>query len=67
MLTRLLNKKNTQMKSILDNVKLLAANLSILGVFTFANVELVLRVTVLVVTLSYTIWKFASEYKKRKK
>lgn len=55
------------MKFILDNGKLLLANLSILGVFTFANVELVLRITVLVATLTYTIWKFVHEYKKKKK
>lgn len=54
------------MKFIIENGKILIANLSILGLFTFADVELFLRVAVLVVTLSYTLWKFVNEYRKRK-
>jgi hypothetical protein len=34
---------------------------------TFTDVENILKITSLVLAISYTIWKWQSEYKKRKK
>ena len=49
-----------------DLVKVLLLNVGALGL-TFTKVEQILKIIVLFATLTYTLWKWQSDYNKEKK
>ena len=52
---------------MLDLVKIFGVNGSVLGVVSLTDIELVLKVTLLLVTIAWTVGKAVNEWKKLKK
>ena len=46
--------------------KTLLINMAILGGITLVNIELILKIIALLVTIAYTVWKFYSDWHKNK-
>jgi len=51
-------------KTVQDTLEVAAVNGTVLSVTTFSNIELALKITLLVVSIAYTIDKWYSQKKK---
>ena len=56
--------KNTLLQVILQD-KTLLTNDSVLGVVTFSNIEMVLKITLLVLSIIWTVYKIINERKSK--
>ena len=54
-------------KTVQDTAEILAVNTTVLSVTTFSNIELALKIVLLVVSIAYTIDKWYSQKKKNGK
>ena len=54
-------------KTVQDTAEILAVNTTVLSVTTFSNIELALKIILLVVSIAYTIDKWYSQKKKNGK
>lgn len=52
---------------MMEHIKLLLINSGIVVGLTFSNLEMALKISVLIATLGYTIYKWISDYKKNKR
>jgi len=50
----------------MEKINLLLINSGIVLGVTFSDIEMALKLALLTLTLTYTIWKFITEYKKHK-
>tara|TARA_R110001632_G_scaffold192883_1_gene313732 strand:+ start:768 stop:959 length:192 start_codon:yes stop_codon:yes gene_type:complete len=51
-------------KTVQDTAEILAVNTTVLSVTTFSNIELALKIVLLVISILYTIDKWYSQKKK---
>ena len=49
---------------MVDVLKIFGVNGTVLGVVTLTDIELILKITLLLITIIWTTFKAASEYKK---
>ena len=54
-------------KTVQDTAEILAVNTTVLSVTTFSNIELALKIILLVVSIAYTVDKWYSQKKKNGK
>ena len=54
-------------KAAQDTAEILAVNTTVLSVTTFSNIELALKIVLLVISIAYTIDKWYSQKKKNGK
>lgn len=54
-------------KTVQDSLEVFAVNGTVLGLTTFSNIEIALKITLLVVSIAYTIDKWYSQKKRNKK
>ena len=54
-------------KTIQDSLEVVAINGTVLSVTTFTNLEIALKITLLVVSIAYTIDKWYNQKKRNKK
>jgi hypothetical protein len=54
-------------KTVQDTAEILAVNTTVLSVTTFSNIELALKIVLLVISILYTIDKWYSQKKKNGK
>ena len=54
-------------KTVQDTAEILAVNTTVLSVTTFSNIELALKIILLVVSIAYTIDKWYNQKKKNGK
>ena len=50
-----------------DTVETIVVNSSVIGFTTFAEIEMILKILLLVLTIGYTVNRWYSHYKKNKK
>lgn len=54
-------------KTVQDSLEVFAVNGTVLGLTTFSNIEIALKITLLVVSIAYTIDKWYNQKKRNKK
>lgn len=62
-----MNTIENKMYDIISSIKLLFVNLGIMGFVTFADIEMFLKILLLILTISFTSWTFITNYKNNKK
>ena len=53
-------------KATKDTVETIVVNSSVIGFTTFAEIEMILKILLLVLTIGYTVNRWYSHYKKNK-
>jgi hypothetical protein len=54
-------------KTVQDSLEVVAVNGTVLGLTTFSNIEIALKIILLVVSIAYTIDKWYNQKKRNKK